>query len=184
MNPTRRATPSGAPGKSKAAHQPTLNGRIDMNTTKTLIAAVLATATLASSGAAFSADWETVTRAADETVFLDLDSLRIAGPRIEAKVIHNYIQARNLGDDWYEHRSRVMTYRFDCGSEMLGFTGFEMKSGELGSGETVFGGTTGGDLFPASADPQDAKLISKVCNPANVARAERQDGLESRFARR
>jgi hypothetical protein len=155
-----------------------------MNTTKTLIAAVLATSALAASGAALSADWETVTRAADETVFLDLDSLRIAGPRIEAKVIHNYVQARNLGDDWYEHRSRVMTYRFDCGAEMLGFTSFEMKSGELGSGETVFGGATGGDLFPASADPQDAKLISKVCNPANLARAERQAGLESRLARR
>ncbi len=155
-----------------------------MNTTKTLIAAVLATAALGSSGAALSAEWESVTRAADETVFLDLDSLRIAGPQIEAKVIHNYVQARSLGDDWYQHRSRVMTYRFDCAAEMLGFTGFEMKSGELGSGETVFGGATGGDLFPASADAQDAKLIAKVCNPANVARAERQAGFESRLARR
>lgn len=153
-----------------------------MNIVKTLIAATLAAAAL-SSGAAFSADWETVTRGTDETVYLDLDSLRLAGGRIEARVIHNFERPRTLGDDWYQHRSRVMTYHFDCAAEMLGFTTYEMTKGELGSGEAVFGGVAGGELFPAGLDPQDARLISRACNPANVARAGRQVGAEPRLAR-
>lgn len=154
-----------------------------MTVTKTL-AAVFAAAALASSGSCLAADWETVVRNADETVYLDLDSLRIAGGRIEGQVMHSYERSRDLGENWYQHRSRVMTYQFECASEMLGFTSYEMTKGELGSGEVVFGGVAGGALFPAANDPQDARLIARACNPANVARAGRQNGAEPRFALR
>lgn len=155
-----------------------------MNMFKSLVSATVLSAVTVASGAALGAEWETVARAADETVFVDLDSLRISGAQIEAKVIHNFVQPRNLGTGWYEHRSRVMAYRFDCVAETLAFTAFEMKTGELGSGETVFSGVTSGDMFPASADVVDTKMIAKVCNPANVARSERQGTADSRLARR
>lgn len=136
------------------------------------------------SGAATGAQWETVARAADETVFVDLDSLRKVGAYVEAQGLHSYEQPRNLGPDWFVHRSRLMWYRFDCGSEKLAFTAFEMKSGELGSGDTVFAGTTGADLFPAAAHALDLKLMGKVCSPSSVARAHRQGTEEARLASR
>lgn len=151
---------------------------------KTFLGAVCVSGALLLSGAAMGAQWETVARTSDESIFVDLESLRLVGSHVEAQGMHSYVQSRNLGQDWYVHRSRLMTYRFDCGAEMLAYTSFEMKSGELGSGETVYAGSTGGDLFPAASHPLDLKLMGKVCSPANLARAERQASEKSRLASR
>lgn len=139
-------------------------------------AAILAAASLAlaTGNLAHAAEWETVAAQGDETVFVDMQSLAIAGSMIEARVLHNYRNARSLGDDWYEHRSRIMSYRVACDSGRLGFVALEMKSGELGSGDTVFEGMTSGELFDAEKGAADGRLVYRRCTPAVVARAERQ----------
>lgn len=133
---------------------------------------------------ATAAQWESVVRNADEALYVDLDSLRMVDGQVEAQALHTYSKPRTLGQDWYAHKSRVMTYRFDCNGEKLTFTAFEMRSGELGSGETVIAGTSGGHMFPAANDPLDGKLMGKVCSPANLTRAERGGGDAGRLASR
>jgi len=151
---------------------------------KTLASAAVIASSLFVAATATAAQWDSVVRNADEALYVDLDSLRMVGGHVEAQALHSYSTARTLGQDWYAHRSRVMTYRFDCNGEMLGFTAFEMRSGELGSGETVFAGSTGGSMFPAASDPMDREFMGKVCNPANVTRAERHGGESGRLASR
>jgi hypothetical protein len=148
-----------------------MNARIRNRIATALTAASV---TLAAGGLAHAAEWATVAADADETVFVDLESLAVAGSSIEAQVLHNFTRIRTLGDDWYEHRSRVMRYRVSCESGRLGFVSFEMMSGELGSGSTVFAGTTSGELFDAADDTMDGRLVYRLCTPAIVARAERQ----------
>lgn len=151
---------------------------------KTLVGAAAIACSLFETSTATATQWESVVRNADEALYVDLDSLRMVDGHVEAQALHTYSKARTLGQDWYAHRSRVMTYRFDCNGEKLAFTAFEMRSGELGSGETVIAGTTGGYMFPAASDPLDDKLMGKVCSPANLTRAERHGGDAGRLASR
>lgn len=151
---------------------------------KVLAGAVAVSCALSLTSTATAAQWESVVRNADEALYVDLDSLRMVDGHVEAQALHTYAKSRTLGQDWYAHRSRVMTYRFDCNGEKLAFTAFDLRSGELGSGETVIAGTTGGHMFPAASDPLDGKLMGKVCSPANLVRAERHGGDAGRLASR
>jgi hypothetical protein len=144
--------------------------------TKAIKAVVGAVAMLATAVAVQAAEWETVARVDNETVYLDLDSLRMVEGVIEGRVMHNYDRARTIGDSWYAHRSREMTYRFDCAAGELGYRSFAMWRGELGTGEQVFAGKASADMYAADPDQGDVAMMSQVCSAAKVARAGRQSG--------
>jgi len=144
-----------------------------MNTKKIKVA-MGAVAMLAAAVSVQAAEWETVTRAGDETVYLDLASLRVADGGIEARVLHTYRSERTVGDDAYGHLSREMRYRFDCASGELGYRSFAMWSGELGSGSVVMSGEATADMYAAGENTAEVAMVAAACAPAKVARAERQ----------
>jgi hypothetical protein len=144
--------------------------------TKAIKVAMGAVAMLVAAVSVQAAEWETVTRAGDETVYLDLASLRVADGGIEARVLHTYRSERTVGDDAYGHLSREMSYRFDCAAGELGYRAFSMWSGELGSGQVVFSGKASVDMYAAGSDAGEVAMLATACSPAKVARAERQSG--------
>jgi hypothetical protein len=144
--------------------------------TKAIKAVVGVVAMLAGAVSVQAAEWETVARVDNESIYLDLDSLRVVEGYVEGRALHNYQRERTIGDSWYSHRSREMSYRFDCATGELGYRAFAMYRGELGTGEVVFSGKASMDMYAADPDQGDVAMLATACSPAKVARAERQSG--------
>jgi hypothetical protein len=119
---------------------------------------------LALSAPAFASNWSNVSPAESETVYVDRDSIRHEGGLTTAVVLHNYGSVRTIGDTAFPHKSKVIEYAFRCEDASLGYSAWSMRSGELGTGQTVWARRAKSvTYFGAGNDPTHTKLLSEVC---------------------
>lgn len=116
------------------------------------------------SGTAHAADWRSLDSTDTSQVFLDEGSIATVGDQAEAVVLVNYTSARTLGDDWFQHRSQVVRYRVACTTGEAALKAWTFKSGELGSGTTVWKRTQDAPVLATPApDTVESRLVARLC---------------------
>jgi hypothetical protein len=119
---------------------------------------------LALSTPALASNWSNVSPGEPETVFVDRDSIRHEGDLTTATVLHNYSSVKTVGDTAFPHKSKIIVYSIRCEDSRLGFAEWSMRSGELGTGQTVWARHAQSvAYFDATNDPVYGKLLSEIC---------------------
>lgn len=115
-------------------------------------------------GAAHAADWRSLSADAATQVFVDQNSVTTEGPTSEAVVLVNYSTTHTLGDDWFPHRSQLVRYKLACDTGEAALKSWAFKTGELGSGATVWkSARTEPQLARPAADTVESLLVAKLC---------------------
>lgn len=130
------------------------------------LATVLLTAWvgLVVAGAAHAADWRSLSSDAATQVFVDQNSMTSDGAKSEVVVLVNYSTTRTLGDDWFPHRSQVVRYQLACDTGEAALKSWTFKTGELGSGATVWrSAQTEPLLAHPAADTVESLLVARLC---------------------
>ena len=128
-----------------------------------IAACILALALTLAVTVANAADWSVVTPARDEAVYFDRASVHQSGSVKEAWVLHSYHQTQTLGDA-FAHKSKLILYAFRCDLRQAGYSQWTFKSGELGSGSTVWASHAAAiSFFPADNDPAIAGVMARIC---------------------
>jgi hypothetical protein len=97
-------------------------------------------------------------------VYVDRESIRHEGGLTRAVVLHNYSTVRTIGDTAFPHKSKVIEYSFRCDESSLGYSSWKMRSGEFGTGRTVWARQAESvTYFLAGNDPIYARLLNEVC---------------------
>lgn len=115
-------------------------------------------------GAAHAADWRSLSADTATQVFVDRNSVTTEGAVSEAVVLVNYSTPHTLGDDWFPHRSQVVRYKLACDTGEAALKSWAFKTGELGSGATVWKNTQEDPLLAKpAADTVESLLVAKLC---------------------
>lgn len=134
-------------------------------------ATVTAAALIAAASAASAADWRMVAGNASGQTFIDRDSFTAETPSVATvQVLENFSATQTLGDPVYPHMSRYTTLAVDCANAAVAYDNWDLKSGHLGSGKTVWADDMqGGRAFfrPEAGSGYD-RVVQSVCN-GNVA---------------
>lgn len=126
-----------------------------------LLAALLG---LVVNGASQAADWRSLSVDNATQVFVDRSSVTSDGVVSEAVVLVNYSTTHTLGDDWFPHRSQVVRYQLACATGEVALKSWAFKTGELGSGATVWNSTLADPLLAKpAAETVASLLVAKLC---------------------
>lgn len=133
--------------------------------TRTLGAILLAAwLGLVLNGSAHASDWRSLSVNDASQVYVDEGSIAVDGKTAEALVLVNYSTARTLGDDWFPHRSEVVRYQVACTTGETALKSWAFKTGELGSGATIWKSAHAAPLLAKpAADTVESRLVAHLC---------------------
>lgn len=109
-------------------------------------------------------DWQPVP-APDRLVLVDGASIQRQGATATMRVLESYAGQQTIGDDAYPHRSRLLTYAFNCAHHHYGVAAWQMFSHPLAGGTLVW---TGSAQYPSYLDAKsgepEALLLARACS--------------------